>query len=193
MLTDKTRLETLITFYFGSHDSYELAGIRRAFRDFNRTWPIENKTQEQRKILVKEIETFLVHALTTLIHKPLNSQVEFDNAHQSLSQEMKSKWPELKIGHIQKWINMSLKYWLIFGDSYIKDISQNASFFHIPIDSIVLAKLFNESKPAVPWSKIETYDSYFAYQQKFRILHPNVIPIVFETEGFMGWLNESKK
>jgi hypothetical protein len=75
---------------------------------------------------------------------------------------------------------MTLKYWLLFGDTRIASIEKNAEFFHIPIDSYVLEGMFQDKYPKLVWSKITNYDDYFKYQIKHRQSSPNTIPIIDE-------------
>lgn len=112
------------------------------------------------------------------------NQDDFDKYHRKISKEIGLEWEMLTVGHIQKWINMTLKYWLIIGEKRISGIELNSNFFHIPVDSIVLEKIFGDKNPNTPWSKIKDYDNYFKYQLTFRERHPNKVPIIFETEIF---------
>lgn len=100
--------------------------------------------------------------------------------HRNLTEKIKSSWTKLTYGQIQKWINMTLKYWLIVGENHIQGIETNYKFFHIPIDRIVRERVFSENSSNKPWSKIETYDEYYYYQLKLREKINKQIPIDFE-------------
>ena len=99
-----------------------------------------------------------------------------------------NKWNELSIGQAQKWINMTLKYWLLFGEKRIQNIEKNAIFFHIPIDSFIQKEMFNEKYPN-PWSRIENYDEYLQYQLTHREREEKYPPIICEFHIF----NQTRK
>lgn len=122
-----------------------------------------------------------------LISLDIKKQEEFDEKHRELCEKLKKEWDELSYGQIQKWINMSLKYWLLFGGDKIANIEKNAKYFHIPIDSIIKEIAFGEKRNQADyksWSKIENYDEYFEYQDIFRENNKKVEPIVKEFELF---------
>ncbi len=181
---EKLRFNTLLKFYFGNVENFKQAAIKRAYRDLNRTLPLGYESQKQRDEHRERIGSLLSDKLNHLLDFKFTEQIEFDNYHRAVCKEIAKEWSKLKIGHIQKWVNMTLKYWLIIGNDRIKGIELNYMFFHIPIDSIILEKIFAEKNPKIPWSKIEVYDTYFAYQEIFREKFPNEIPIIFETEIF---------
>src|SRR5690606_28761992 len=88
----------------------------------------------------------------------------------------------LTVGQAQKWINMSLKYMLCFGDKEIKGISKNIQYYHIPIDNLIQKEFENvySIKPIPgPWSAIKSYPTYLNYQDEVRKLTAN-IPIALE-------------
>ena len=117
----------------------------------------------------------------------IENQEEFDEKHEELCEKLKKEWNELSYGQIQKWVNMSLKYWLLFGGDKIANIEKNAEYFHIPIDSIIKEIAFGEKRNQADyksWSKIENYDEYFEYQKTFRQNNESVAPIVKEFELF---------
>lgn len=183
ILTERERENFLIRLYFKTDNNFEIAGIKRAFLDFSRTLVLpENCKTEERKSKRYKTELFLKSKLKELINKSIKNQTEFDQLHQELCENLISEWNELKIGQSQKWINMSLKYWLLFGENRIPNIELNSKFFHIPIDSIIQERFFSKNLPA--WSKIETYQDYFWYQQDFRKRNIGKIPILEEFREF---------
>lgn len=178
MLQEKLREETLIKFFFGNEDDFYLAGIKRAYRDLNRTLYVPEKDFSKRLEIKERISNLIKSELTTLISKKFNSFEEFDLYHENLLKRLIEEWPELKIGHCQKWINMTLKYWLLLGENRIPQINKNINFFHIPIDSYVLKGIFGQKHPK-PWSKMNNYSEYLQYQIQMRE-EKSKIPIIEE-------------
>lgn len=190
-MNNKLRTETLLIFFFGRNNDYKIAGINRAFRDFNRTLRTKeyDKTEYQNlKIKTSEI---IVNQLSFLLTHEFSNQKEFDDFHKQTCDNVKNSWNQLTYGQIQKWINMTLKYWLIIGKEYIDNIELNSKWFHIPIDSLILLEFFSEKYPKIPWSKID-YKIYFEYQLRFRKnLLQGEIPIIKETETFNNLLENN--
>ena len=166
-LTENLKEDFLITLYFNTSEGFEDAGLKRAYLDFNRTLKIKdgNKKRREEKRLISQ--DYLKKELLTLISSPITSQTEFDQKHKKMCLDLIDNWDELSIGQAQKWINMTLKYWLLFGEKRINNIEKNAVFFHIPIDSYVQKGMFSEKYPKA-WSKIKNYKDYFEYQIKQR-------------------------
>ena len=167
ILSEKLKEEFYITLYFNISDGYENAGLKRAYLDFNRTLKIKDGNQEGRNLKQNKAQSFLEKELKSLINNQINSQTDFDKKHKNLCNRLIQNWSELSIGQAQKWINMTLKYWLLFGEKRISNIERNAKYFHIPIDSYVQKGMFSEKNPN-PWSKISEYENYFDYQLKHR-------------------------
>ncbi len=178
-LSTDIKEEFLISNYFNLSNGFEIAGIRRAYLDFNRTLVLKDKSQFYRDKIRFETESYLKKRLLEIISLEFKDQVEFDRVHKELCYGLLGLWSELSIGKAQKWINMTLKYWLIFGENRIANIEKNAIFFHIPIDNFVQVKMFNEKNPK-PWSKITSYDEYMKYQHDHRNKKTNNPPILDE-------------
>lgn len=182
-MIDKQLVEDfLIRLYFDKKQGFYKAGLKRAYLDFNRTLKNHHTQIERNSIQAKTLE-FLEKELKFLIKTDFKNQTEFDIEHKKLCEKLKVEWNELSLGQCQKWINMALKYWLVFGDEKINFVSKNYKYFHIPIDSYVQKGIFKEKKPK-PWSKISEYEDYFHYQTEFRKKYENQIPIEYEFEFF---------
>ncbi len=156
---------------FDVKEGFYLAGIKRAYLDFCRTLSKKeyNEKEEERNKTRDEVGRWLSDKLKKLIGIKCENQEEFDIKHKKLSKELKEKWGKnFTIGQSQKWINMTLKYWSVFGDKRIPNIYTNCKLFHIPIDSIVQETMFSNLKPHNPWSKIDKYEEYFKYQEHYR-------------------------
>jgi hypothetical protein len=177
-----------IRVYFNIAEGYEIAGIKRAYLDFNRTLPLKDKNQDNRNIMRKETELFLKTELLGLVLLDFENQEEYDSVHKELCLNLIRKWDELSVGKAQKWINMTLKYWLLFGENRIKGIEKNARFFHIPIDNLIQKNMFGEKSPK-PWSRINNYDDYFEYQLKHRAKNEVNPPIICEFKVFNKTVN----
>jgi len=164
LITDKEKEDFFIKLYFNTTNGFELAGIKRAFLDFSRTLKIIDK---KRITLKYNAEIYLLTNLKIGLQKKFINQEDFDNQHEIWCNELKKTWDELSYGQSQKWINMTLKYWLLFGEKRINGIELNAKYFHIPIDSYVQKGMFNEKAPKA-WSKISNYSDYMRYQIEHR-------------------------
>jgi len=180
ILTDNLREEFFIKLYFNTKDGFYKAGIKRAFLDFSRTLVIKNENRAQ---LRQSAEDFIENQLKTVTQDEFKKQEDFDSFHRKSCENLIGTWEELSFGQAQKWINMTLKYWLLFGDKRITGIEKNVQYFHIPIDSFVQKGMFNEKNPRA-WSKIKTYEDYFEYQQKHREKETGNYPIIDEFNFF---------
>lgn len=177
ILTNQIKEDYFIKLYFNISDGFELAGIKRAYLDFCRTLKIED---EKRIDFREKIENYLLINLKKIcLTNKFESQEEFDLQHKTWCEEIRDIWPQLSYGQTQKWVNMTLKYWLLFGETKIKGIELNSSYFHIPIDSYVQKGMFHEKSPK-PWSKIDNYSDYMKYQLTHRNKLTGNDPIVDE-------------
>lgn len=124
ILSNELKEEFYIRAYFNTTKGFELAGIKRAYLDFNRTLVIEDKNQENRNELRRSAEQFLKDTLLRLISLDIDNQEVYDDNHKNTCLKLIEKWNELSIGQAQKWVNMTLKYWLLFGDNRIPSIEK---------------------------------------------------------------------
>lgn len=183
ILSDKLKEETFIRMYFNpKKENYHYAGLKRAYLDFNRTLPIKDKNITDRQKKIEETISYLNGNLKRLISGDYKNQESFDRAHKKLCEKLIGEWDELSIGQAQKWINMSLKYWLLMGESRIEHIDKNPEFFHIPIDRNVLEKMLGEKD--IAWSKMSEYDKYLELQKKHRKKNSGNPPIIDEIKFF---------
>jgi hypothetical protein len=183
ILNDKIKEEFYIRLYFGVVTDFYFAGVKRAYLDFNRTLHLKQETKIQREIIRIENEHYLVNSLKELIKKEIRNQKEFDKEHKTIVLNLKKNWDKLTIGQAQKWVNMTLKYWLLFGNNRIQSIEKNVAYFHIPIDSIIQEFMLPNVKYKA-WSKMSDYDlEYMEYQKKFRNISKET-PIVAEFKIF---------
>lgn len=183
ILTDSLREDFFIKLYFDIENGFHNAGIKRAFLDFSRTLKIKD---DNRANLKQKAEIFILTQLTKATQIEFESQAEFDKFHQLSCEKLIETWTELKFGQAQKWINMTLKYWLLFGDQRINGIEKNAKYFHIPIDRYVQKGMFSEKSPN-PWSKIDNYKTYMNYQERHRIKQTGNCSIIDEFNFFNSY------
>ncbi|WP_151832254.1 hypothetical protein [Acinetobacter ursingii] len=180
ILTEELREDFFIRLYFGNSNDFYNKGIKRAFLDFSRTLKIYDDNRKKYKY---NSENFLLDSFTELINKEISNQEKFDYYHKNICETLIIHWNELKLGQSQKWINMTLKYWLLFGEKRIHGIEKNAKYFHIPIDRYVQKGMFKEKNPKA-WSKIDNYESYMSYQIQHRNKQTGNFPIIDEFNFF---------
>lgn len=185
ILTEQDKENFYIRLYFKANSNFEIAGIKRAYLDFCRTLILpKNHKKEVQKANRDKAELFLSTKLIELIKCSNLTQTKFDELHEKLCYELIAEWSVLTIGQSQKWINMSLKYWLLLGESRIPNIENNSKYFHIPIDGIIQERFFRNNLPLPAWSKIQTYKEYIWYQYDFRERNIDKIPILEEFREF---------
>jgi hypothetical protein len=175
-LTDNLREDFFIKLYFDTANGFYTAGIKRAFLDFCRTLKVKDGNRPNLK---QSAEKFILAQLTKATKSEFKTQTEFDAFHKISCEKLIETWTELNIGQAQKWINMTLKYWLLLGEKRINGIEKNSKYFHIPIDSYVQKGMFSEKYPDA-WSKIANYETYLNYQERHRKKETGNCPIIDE-------------
>lgn len=188
ILDIQTKENFHIKLYFNTKEGFEKAGIKRAYLDFSRTLHKKNETDNQRVGKREATENYLLTQLEKIITSNFSNQNDFDLLHKKTVLKLVDYWNKLTIGQAQKWINMTLKYWLVFGGERILNIEKNARFFHIPIDSYVQKGMFKEKKPK-PWSKITKYNTYMNYQIRHREKMTGNYPLIDEFKFFNEYEN----
>jgi len=194
--SDKDITTFWIKVYFNLEDGYIRAAVKRAYRDFNRTLESLPKKEGDRKILRDIWIEVFERKLKEVLSSTFPSQNEFDVWHQStcfLIRTANENYP-LSQGQAQKWINMTLKYLFAMGETNVPGIKNNYPYFHIPLDRIIIGKLYNfglGNFDGKPWSKINDYDSYYNYQKDIRRLYKDRIPMDVEFELFNSSYNLS--
>ena len=188
ILTNDNINEFLIRIYFDISDGYEMAAIKRAYRDFNRTLVSFNFDELIKNDLKSVWINKLLDKITEITSINFNSFEEFTLWHQKTCYELiiANKEYKLSQGQAQKWINMTLKYLFVMGENRIKGINTNYHFFHVPIDNIIMEKFEKHGirKFDIAWSKIKDYESYYQYQLKVKDTFKDKIPMDVEFELF---------
>lgn len=186
ILTEKIKEDFFITLYFNISEGFEKACLKRAYLDLNRTLKIKDGDIVKRKQIQNETQNYLGIELRRIVEYDIDSQESFDMQHKQLCKNLIDEWDELTYGQAQKWINMTLKYWLLLGSNRIPNIEKNSKYFHIPIDSYVQRGMFEEKYPKA-WGKIDNYDDYFKYQTLHRDKKTGNPPIIDEFVFFNNY------
>lgn len=189
-MDEKIVKDFLLRIYFGEGRNHLVLAINRAYRDFNRTLRNLPKDVADWESVKKKLSDALGNEILALLQTKIINQEEFTLWHQKTCYNLRTSSNEiLSIGQSQKWVNMTLKYLLTFGDEYVPGITTNYRYFHVPIDNIIQDKFekgYSIPKFIMPWSRIPDYDSYHKYQIAIRDAIGQRVPIEVEFELFNG-------
>jgi len=183
---------------FGSPDSLVSRCVRRAYRDFNRTWHGARDPTARREERRTAGLTTIVDAVSDLQKREMSAR-SFDIWHTNTMADLMSatdpatEGTGLTLGQAQKWINMSLKYAI---GSRTPGLHWLEPLAHIPIDRIILAQLGKDPiyQPALAclphgaWSKLQDGSAYLAFQRMLRLATAPSYPLALE---FRLWLAAS--
>lgn len=178
----------LVRIYFGAGDDLLLLCVRRAYHDMNRT--LRGLRRIRGAEALRERATDCVATLLKdLPAKKIDSADAFDRWHKARCGRLISVYPQafsLSVGQAQKWLNMALKYIFTLGEGRIPGYAPLYKFAHIPIDSIVLKEVARLGGPklTMPWSRLNDYGTYIAYQQECRNLFSGSCPLAAEFRLF---------
>lgn len=184
----KEREEYLLLLYFGAWAKSPIGRcVCRAYRDMNRTLHgLRSHAAHQQ--LSNDAHTLVVQRLKDLLRATaISSQSDFDAWHRQLATDLCSYYRDagyasFSVGQAQKWINMALKYAVIFGDERIPGISRLYPWLHAPIDNVVLNEMTLPDAPArkISWSRLTDYSEYFSLQRWIRKTYPSEAPLAVE-------------
>lgn len=159
-----------------------LKGIDRIIRGHNSKY---NSTTVRNKF----IDDKFIKSVDTLIE----SQVDYDEWHEKLCESIicfyqQYGYNDMTFGKAQKWINMSMKYIMLYTINYQQSLKRYESVFHVPIDRYIapciaelvgflpndngkgrlenLDKTFNAQN--YTWSNIIDYGAYLECQKGIR-------------------------
>ncbi len=186
-LSAKEREDYLILLYFGASPKCPVGlCVRRAYLDFNRTLHGISRHATPDK-LSKEAHNWMEGRLSDLFKSSaIRSQSDFDAWHKQSVDELchfysEREFKSFTVGQAQKWINMTLKYSVIFGEERIPGVSRLISYLHAPIDNVVLdgMELPDKLKPKA-WSQIKEYAEYLGLQAWIRGKFPSQEPLMVE-------------
>lgn len=187
-LSAKGREDYLLLLYFGPSPKSPVGRcVRRAYLDLRRTLHGIGQNRERQQLRVQAHQLLAERLDDLVLTKSVVSQTEFDSWHRILVMEMCDYYrdhgfPAFSVGQAQKWINMTLKYAITFGDEYIPEISRFFRLCHVPIDNIILQDLAALGAPqiSVRWSRLVDYSEYFSLQTWVRETFPDENPLAVE-------------
>lgn len=192
--TSQEREEQLLLLLFGAVPTSALGRcVRRAYRNLNRTLHgIGSHASNQP--LQQEAPALLESRLSGLLGgSSVESQAAYDAWHEHVIQELRALYSNngftsFSVGQGQKWINMALKYAVIFGEERISGTSRLFKWLHVPIDNIILdeVRALRGPVPTTAWSRLQKYPEYLAVQTWFRTSveiqarYPEAAPLAVE-------------
>lgn len=157
--------------------------IRRGYLDMSRTlhgMAAFGRTHPEWQTRMKRL---LKQQLCVLAQSAEWSQQGFDSWHEACVASMQELSDSLgytdnegpsrrrfMVGQAQKWINMSIKYAIVLGESRVPGFRSVYGVAHAPLDSIVLSCLKNRA--SICWSGIEEYWQYMRYEEALRQSFP---------------------
>jgi hypothetical protein len=171
-------LRMVTYFYFGELEEEPLKNcINKAYGDLKRTLR-GIATSRNRQATRDAANSLILSALHEVCRFSANiDQSTFDDWHRRTCTGLCTNYhangyKDFRIGHAQKWLNMSLKYAFVLAPVIATEHSRNFehlySFCHVPFDSIVIERLELEGFKYFPWSKLEKYEEYLSYQNWIR-------------------------
>jgi hypothetical protein len=199
VLSAKDREEYLLLLYFGASPKSRIGRcVRRAYRDMNRTLH-GLSTNATNKDLGESAHNLLERNLEDVLGTgSIGSQAAFDSWHRQLTTDLCSHYQQAGfenffVGQAQKWINMALKYAVIFGEERIAGISWLFPWLHVPIDRVVLEMSPGAPALTTPWSRLNDYCQYFSFQEYFRKRLPAEAPLAIEFRLWQEGMEKSAK
>lgn len=192
--TAADRFEYLLRLYFGEDPDRLACCIGRAYRDLNRTLHGVARLPEGEGL--RDRASLVVRSFLTGSAAPeakVADQAAFDARHRAACFELGSTYAaagfaEFRVGQAQKWLNMALKYALVFGEERLPGYAPVFGLAHIPIDNIILGRLRQYGVPRLgtAWSRVGSYEVYMGIQQWVRTAFSGSAPLAVE---FDLWLN----
>lgn len=183
-IRDDKILAFLRAAYFGNISEPFSAASNRAYRDMCRTIKFNNKV-DFRVDLRNNVCQLLKTEITNSPYNEILNASDFDKWHRKVCKKIKDIYFKpynivLTYGQAQKWLNMTIKYLYVLGESPLESAF---AYLHAPIDKIVFEKS-GVAKPNVTWSSWDKYDEYLNYQKELRKKYGN--PFIWE---FGFWTN----
>lgn len=191
----------LISFLFGGEVRPGApACVKRAYLDLSRTAHgiSSGKSPNQLKRSAHVLVESLLNA--ALCPKESWTSASFDSWHERASLKICSHYASggygrFRVGQAQKWLNMSIKYALSLAALDMLRVDNPSGLrrvAHAPIDNIVLDALRPLKPPSLggPWSRIENYRAYLAFQRWIRKQFADSLPLDVE---FHVWIEESTR
>lgn len=170
------------------------SAIDRAYRDA--AAHVLSFEAEDKKKTTNAVRRKAAERIQKAIEELTSCQRVYDDWHKELIKDLKGiydghdlkKGYEFTYGVAQKWVNMTMKYLYIidyfchslgyentdFQLAYDAMIRKYCEDFHVPIDGYIMKaakKEFGVKSSFSAWSKIESYEAYFSFQEAIRT-HP---------------------
>jgi len=201
---NKQASDFLFMVYFGTDGADNLERfISRAYLDMNRTLhgiaqidPDHTIHQGAKTILSTHFNE--LQKVTVPDDLPTLREA-FDHWHHTLVLELQKHYRVADIsfcmtyGQAQKWINMTMKYCWLFGESDLPFLKPWFPAAHIAVDSIILDVVKIKTTivpPSVPWSKWDNHQEYQSFQTDLRTFATG-FPTVLDLE--YKWWNEYRQ
>ena len=182
---------------FGAWNSIYTAASERAYRDMCRTLRNIRQSDANSTKLRSEIDLLLENEICSLFDRGISNQRQYDEWHEKLCIRIREHYHDkdvyMTVGQAQKWVNMTMKY-LFIAD--VPGTSDAFYFCHVPIDSYIIKaaeKQLGLKQPDLPWSKMDDYREYAAYQRQIRIRLGNVAPLEWEVKTWISMAVDKKE
>jgi hypothetical protein len=186
-------VDFLVRMKFGKDEPLS-ACSREAYKDFQRTLRGVGKTTvfPQATEARQRANEALNQMITSIRDVKAVAQNDFDEWHRKACERLAaiyrdSGYPSFRVGHAQKWLNMTFKYIYTMGEQRLPDFGHLYGLCHVPLDNILIDALRRYDFPPLPckWSKLADYDIYLDRQLWVRKRFP-LAPLDVEFRLWMG-------
>ena len=156
-------------------------------------------------------EAYIGERFIPKIDDLINEEVNFDNWHEALCADIKVYYSEngynsFTVGKAQKWVNMAMKYIVLYNSEYSVKLQKFVQVFHVPIDRYIahdiaceirwlpcighrvftnLDDSFDADKRNYSWSKIDDYQEYLSCQADLRKVLSGIPPLRWEYDCWL--------
>ena len=156
-------------------------------------------------------EAFIRESFVPKIDDLISRDIGFDHWHEALCADIKDCYSEngykaFTVGKAQKWVNMAMKYIMLYNSEYSMKLQQYNPVFHVPIDRYIahdiareirwlpcighrvftdLDDSFDADKRNYSWSKIDDYREYLSCQADLRKVLSGIPPLRWEYDCWL--------
>ena len=161
-----------------------LKGINRIIKGYN-----SNYTS------TKVRNSFIENVFINMVDNLAKNDQDYDDWHKQICCKIINYYKEfgynnMTYGKAQKWVNMSMKYIMLYTEDYQEGLINYKNYFHVPIDRYIapsiagligflpsddgirelknLDEAFNPDKMNYCWSNVNDYDDYMCCQRTIR-------------------------
>jgi hypothetical protein len=183
----------LVRMKFGKDDPLS-ACSREAYKDFQRTLRGVGKADvfPQATKARQRANEALIQMIIFIRDVNVVAEKDFDDWHRKACARLAATYrdlgyPSFRVGHAQKWLNMTFKYIYTMGEQRLPGFDHLYGFCHVPLDNILTDALRRYDFPPLPckWSKLADYDTYLDRQLWVRKRFP-LAPLDVEFRLWMG-------